>query len=198
MLNQINFCFFNQLVFETPLLRHFTRRTQTFMSISGARVQFFDWGFWLVGQKDMTADTKRIVLSLHISCEALDWQLSAAAQVSNLFLSSHLDLETLEIVVPHENCQSEIDVIQWREFLDPFTSVKTMTLESEDPVRLITPALQEFARERSMLPALQTIRAFSSQPSGSLKEAIAEFIATRQSYGQYITIYQCPLLGHQK
>ena len=200
MLSDSNFYFFNQLVFETPLLGHFTRRTELFTTIHTARVQFFDWGFWLVGQKDVTADTKRIVLSLHVRCKALDWQLSAAAQVSKLFLSSQLALETLEIraVVPHENHQSEIDVIQWREFLHPFTSVKTMTLGSEDPVRLITPALQEFAKERSTLPALQTLRVFSSQSSGSFKEAIGEFIATRQSYGQYITIYQCPLLGHQK
>ena len=190
MLDYSDFHFFHQLVIDTPLLGHFTRRTESLMSISGARVQFRDGGFWLVGQKDTTADINRIVLSLQISCEALDWQLSAAAHVSNLFLSSLQALETLEIVVSHEDYQSEIEVIQWRELLHPFTCVKTMTLESEDPVRLISPALQDLARERSTLPTLQTLSltAYSSQPSGSPKEAIEQFIAMRQSYGQLITV----------
>ena len=86
--------------------------------------------------------------------------------------------------------KAKLEAIQWREFLHPFTSVETMTLESEDPVRLIAPALQEFARERSTLPALQTLLlTASSQPSGSPKEAIEQFIATRQSYGQPITVH---------
>ena len=40
ILNQSYFRFFNQLVFDTPLLRHFIRRTETFMTIHTARVEF--------------------------------------------------------------------------------------------------------------------------------------------------------------
>ena len=191
MLDYSRFHFFNQLVFDTTLLRHFIRRTETFMTISGACVQFWGGSFTLVGQEY----TRRTVLYLEISCKALDWQLSAVAQVSNLFLSSLPTLETLEIVLPHEDYQSEIEVIQWREFLDPFAYVKTMTLRSEDPVRLIAPALQDFARERStsVLPTLQTLflRVYPSRPlpSGSPVETIEQFIATRQSYGKPITVH---------
>ena len=192
MLHYSDFHFFNQLVFNTPLLRQFICRTETFMTISRARVRFWDGSFRLVGVQE-TTDGTRVVLDLKISCKALDWQLSAVAQVSNLFLSSLPALETLEIILSNEDYQSEIEAIQWRDFLHPFTSVKTMSLqlESVDLIRHIAPALQEFARERSTLPALKTLflSGPSSRPSRSLKEAIEQFIATRQSYGQPITVH---------
>ena len=190
MLHYSNFQLFNQLAYNTPLLGHFIRRTETFMTISGAHVRFWNRGLIIEGQ-EMTHKTTRVDLDLRIRCKALDWQLSAAAHVSNLFLSSLPALETFEIVVSHEDYQSEIEVIQWREFLQPFTYVKKMTLESKDPVRIIAPVLQEFARETSMLPALQDLflRAYSPRPSGPPKEAIEQFIATRQSYGQSIAVH---------
>ena len=82
-------------------------------------------------------------------------------------------------------------IIKGREILQPFTYVKKMALESKNPVRLIAPAFQEFARETSTLLALQDLflRAYSSQPSGSPKEAIEQLIATRQSYGQSIAVH---------
>jgi len=44
MLNKSHFYFFNQLVFDTPLLGHFIRHTETFMTTHTARVQFSSWG----------------------------------------------------------------------------------------------------------------------------------------------------------
>jgi len=39
MLNQSDFCFFNQLVFDTPLLGHFIRRMEKFMIIHSAHIE---------------------------------------------------------------------------------------------------------------------------------------------------------------
>ena len=66
-------------------------------------------------------------LQLCISCKPLDWQLSAAAQVLNSFLSSLPTLETLEITVNRGDWQGDIEVTQWLELLHPFIS------EGNDP-----------------------------------------------------------------
>jgi len=192
VLDDATFRFFNQLVFETPLLGHFIRRTETFMTIHTARVEFFrnKIVFILPGLGE-TADDQ-VALYLSISCKALDWQLSALAQVLNSFLSSLQTVGSLEIASYHEDWQGEIEVIQWRELLHPFTSVKDMTLKYEDSVRLVAPALQELAGERAteVLPALQDLFLKTSwRPSGPVKESIEQFIATRQLHGHPVTVH---------
>jgi hypothetical protein len=196
ILNETEFCFFNQLVFDTPLLAHFIRRTERFMKIYAARVEFFDStvGVTLSEREEMD-DNDGEALELRISCKSLDWQLSAAAQVLNTFLPSFPTLESLEIAVPRdsEDQQYEIEVTQWQELLHPFTSVKDMTLESGDSVRLIAPALQELAGEGAtgVLPALQNLflRTDGWQPSGPFKEAIEQFISTRQLHDHPVTVH---------
>ena len=187
------FCFFNQLVFDTPRLGHFIRRTEIFMTIHTARVNFNSWDVEviLLGQDEMDNHDAE-PLELHISCKPLDWQLSAVAQVLNSLLSSLLTLESLEIAVHRDDWQGEIEVTQWLEFFHPLISVKEMTLVCEDSVRLLAPALQELNRERPMevLPTLQAlfIPMCVWQSSGPLKEAIEQFIAIRQLYGHPVTV----------
>jgi len=132
-------------------------------------------------------------LQLIFSCKPLDWQLSAVAQVLNSFLSSFPTLENLKIEVFPKDWQDEIEVIQWRELLRSFTSVKDMILESENSIQLVAPALQELSveRETEELPTLQNI--FSKTkgwlPSGPVKEAIEQFIATRQLNGHPVAFH---------
>ena len=193
-LDQSYFRFFNQLIFDTPLLAHFIRRTEMFMTIHRARAEFFSWavGVTLSEQEEM-ANNDREALRLEISCQPLDTQLSALAQVLNSFLSSLPTLESLEIAVSREDWQGEIEAVQWHEFLHPFTFVKDMTLVSEDSVRLVAPALQELAggSATQVLPALQNLflRTYSWRPSGPIKEAIEQFIAIRERYGHPVTIH---------
>ena len=194
MLNQSYFSFFNRLVFDTPLLGHFIRRTETFMSIHTACIEFSKRAVevTLLGRNEMD-DYDREALRLEIPCKPLDWQLSAIAQVWHSFLSSFPTLESLDITVSHKDWQDEIEVTQWQEFLLPFTFVRDMSLGLEDSVRLVAPALQELAREKEteVLPVLQnlSIRVGRWQPSGPLKEAIEQFIAARQFYGHPVTVY---------
>ena len=193
MLNQSQFWFLNQLVFDAPLLGHFIRRTEAFRSIHTARIEFssVEVGVILLGREETTNDDRE-ALQLEISCNPLDWQLSAIAQVLNSFLSSLPTLRCLEVAVSRKDWQCEIEVIQWREFLLSFTSVKDMTLEFKSSVRLVAPALQEFAREGTteVLPALQNLllRTYDWQPSGPVNEAIGRFIAARQLCGRPVTV----------
>ena len=192
LLNESRFCFFNQLVFDTPLLGHFIRRTDTFMTIHRARIQFFRATVvaTLLGRGEM-ADNDREALELRISCGSLDWQLSALAQVLNSF--SLPTLESLDIEIAREDWQGKIEVSQWREFSHLFTSVKDMTLQFEDSVRLVTPALQELSGESAteVFPALQNLflKTYDWQRLGPVKEAIERFITTRQHYGHPVTVH---------
>jgi len=194
ILSRSYFCFFNQLVFDSPLLGDFIRRTETFTTIHTARVELFSLavGVTLTG-RDEIANNDKEALQFEITCEPLDWQLSAVAQVLNSLLFSLPTLESLEVTVSHRDWQGEIEVSQWRELLHPFTSVKDMTLEFEDSIRLVAPALQEISGERGteVLPALQNLflRTYGWQPSGPVKVAIGEFMATRQLYGHPVAVH---------
>ena len=196
ILNRSYIYFFNRLVFDTPLLRHFIRRTEIFTTIHTARVKFNSScvEVILLGREEMDnhdGETPK-PLKLRVSCKPLDWQLSAVAQVLNSLSSSLPTLETLEISVDSGDWQGDIEVTQWLELLHPFTSVKEMTLEGEDSVRLVAPALQELARERAaeVLPTLQTLflPTYGWRSLVLLKEAIEQFIATRQLYGHPVAI----------
>jgi len=187
MLSESHLCFFNQLVFDTPLLEHFIRRTETFMTAHTASIEFSSCSV-KVSLKSLRAPGEMVIynreaLRLEITCKPLDWQLSAVAQVLNSFLSSLPILEGLEIAVSRKDWQGEIEAIQWRELLQPFTSVKDMTLEFGGSVQLVAAALRELAGERAteVLPALQNLclRTYGWQPSGPVKEAIGQFIAIR-------------------
>jgi len=194
MLNESAFNFFSQLVFDTPLLGHFIHCTETFMTTHMACVEFSSWQVRvMLWEREEMANDGMETLSLSISCKPLDWQLSALPQVLNSFLPSLSTLESLEIAIDHEYWQDEIDVIQWQEFLHPFTSVKKMTLQDKASIRLVIPALRELPRERAteVLPALQnlSLTTSGSSPSGPLKEAIEEFIATQQLDGHPVTVH---------
>ena len=196
VLNQSELYFFNQLVFDTPLLGNFIRRTETFTMTHTARVRCDSWsvGVSLWGREKMANENKE-ALRLEITCTPLDWQLSALAQVLNSFLSSLSTVESLEITIDHGhgNWQGEIEVIQWREVLHLFTSVKEMTLVREDSVQLVRPALQELSEEREteVLPALQKLFLMTSgwQPSGPVKETLEQFITTRQLHDHPVTVH---------
>ena len=198
MLKQGFFHFFNQLVFDTPLLGQFIHRTETFMTSHAARVECSNSAIWIrLAERQEMFDDNSQALWLTISCKPLDWQLSALPQVLNSFSSSLSTLESLQIAVSRPDWQDEIEVIQWREFFHPFTPVKIMTLQDKASVRLVVPALRELSGERAteVLPALQNLSLTTSgwSPPGPLKEAIEDFIATRQLYGQPVILhYQDP------
>ena len=192
VLNRFNICLFNQLVFDTSLLGYFIRRTETFMKTHSARVLCSESAI-SIRLSEQEDDYRTPVLWLGISCEPLDWQLSALAQVLNSFLSSLPTLESLQIEVTHKDWEGETEVIQWREFLHPFTSVKKLALKSEDLVRLVAHALQELAGERAteVLPALQNLVLDTKdwRPSGPVKEAMEQFITARQLCGHPVTVH---------
>src|SRR5579863_8822568 len=80
LLDEVIITFFNQLIFDTPLLRQFISCTGTFKAPHRAGVWFFN-GEVYVGlyRRDRTDDYR--ILSLAISCTPSDWQLLSLVQV---------------------------------------------------------------------------------------------------------------------
>ena len=197
VLNGCCFFFFNQLVFDTPLLGDFIRRTETFMAshaLSARVVCLWDYiSIQLLDREQMVHDGWQITLA--ISCTPLDWQLSALVQVLNSFLPSLSALESLWITGEFYSRQDEIEVagIQWQELLHLFASVNAVTLFRKDSGRLVALALQDLAGERvtEVLPALRNLTLWTDswRPSEPVKEAIEQFIATRQLHGHPVTVH---------
>ena len=147
LLDNSTMTFFNQLIFDTPLLRHFISRTGTFEAPHRAYVAFSDdrVTVTLFGRKG-TADHE--VLQLGISCRASDWQVSSLSQICSSSLPPFVTFKRLDIRNMRQNWQDDMENEQWLELLQPFTSVKDLAL-SRQWVRRVAPALRELAGERT-------------------------------------------------
>jgi hypothetical protein len=190
LLSYTKITFFNQLIFDTPLLRHFISRTETVRAAYQAYISCYPniVRFRLCPRNG----TEEITLS--ISCKPLDWQVSSLAQVCSTSFPPLLTLERLDIDIKTDRNsplkrQGDMEDTQWLDLLRPFTSVKDLDL-SEDSVPFVAPALQELSGERvtEVLPALQNL--FLTGPSGPVKKAIGKFIAVRQLAGCPVTVHR--------
>jgi len=190
LLSYTDIAFFNQLIFDTPLLRHFISRLKIFRETCRARIACLTNAvrFTLYPHEDEAG------VMLSISCKPLDWQISSLAQVCNTSFPPLPTLERLEIGIYNGRdllleWQDDMEDIQWLDLLRSFTSVKDLVL-FEDSVPLIAPALQELSGERvtEVLPELQNLFFTGPGPSGSVKEAIRKFITTRQLAGCPTTV----------
>jgi hypothetical protein len=180
LLAAVGITFFNQLVFDTPQLRHFISRTGIFRAPNCARIYFFD-GY--VSVKPFQT------LSLRISCKPSDWQLSSLSQFYNSAIFPLPTLEHLEINNPRKDWEGNMENIQWLELLRLFPSVKDLIL-SEKSFRLVAPALNELNGESvvEVLPTLKNIIIQGPQPLEPDNKAIGKFIATRQLLGSPVTV----------
>jgi hypothetical protein len=186
--------FFNQLIFDTPLLRHFISRTTTFREAYRAYISCQE-DTVLFSLYSQNGTDEEATVMLRISCEPLDWQISSLAQVCSTSFPPLPALEHLHIDIetdPHSSLewQDDMEDTQWLELLHPFTSVKDLRL-CKDSVAFIALSLQDLSGERitEVLPALENLFLEGPQPSGPVKEAIGKFIAARQLSGCPVTVH---------
>jgi hypothetical protein len=198
LLRQLVVRFFNQLTFDTPFLRQFIGRTETFKSPSRASVQFRDGSvhvaiYWTPQAR------KNGQISFSVSCEPSDWQIWSLTQFWGSPLSPLLTLETLEMSEHRERWHDDMQVAQWLELLRPFTSVKNLVLHKK-MVELVAPALQVSVGEGStteVLPALEKLSLRGPQPSGPVTEAIGAFVVTRELSGHPVAVDHMDVEGSQ-
>jgi len=193
LLHDVSIVFFNQLVFDTPHLRHFMGRTEQFSEAHGVNV------FFSRGQVSIKPHWRRYVrnrdsrLFVGISCKPLDWQLSSLMQVYNSVLYPLLGpLERLRICDNSSQFQDDIpDNVEWREFLHLFPTIVDLEL-SRKFGPLVLPALGDLTGKRAteVLYVLQNIFVEELPSSGPVREAIDQFVASRQSYTWPVTVCQ--------
>src|SRR5216683_1337748 len=194
LLSHTAITFFNQLIFDTPLLRHFIGCTEIIREEAYEANICFDPDyvrFNLYPRNGIEFGDS----TLEISCKPLDWQISSLAQVCSSSVPPLPTLEKLEIEFeadPDLEWPNDVDMedAQWLDLLHPFTSVRDLYL-CEDSVAFVAPALQELSGESvtEVLPALENLFLEGPRPSGLVKEAIGKFIAARQLAGFPVTVH---------
>ena len=192
LLSDTNIAFFNQLIFDTPQLRHFISRTEIVREAYEAYISCdTDTVLFSLYPRNKTEDEG---VELSISCEPLDWQISSLAQVCSTSFPPLLTLERLDIDIKTDpksllKWQDDMEDTQWLDLLHPFTSVKDLAL-SERSVPFVAPALQELSGERvrEVLPALENLFLEWPLQSGPVKRAIRKFITARQLSGWPVAV----------
>ena len=189
LLDSININFFNQLLFDTPQLRHFINRTEGFGAPRQANVVFEDKYVEVTLRRPNEAEND-IMLYLHISCKPSDWQLSSLVQLYNSAFSPLPALQRLEINDNRQHWQDDIENAQWLDVLHLFASVGDLFLHGE-LLRLLAPALKELTggSVTEVLPALQGLFLEVPQLSEPVKKVIGKFISSRQLSGHPIAVH---------
>jgi len=193
VLDKFAITFFDQLFFETPLLRDFFSRTKAFQALHRAAVLISSSciNVTLFRRKGM-ADHG--TLDVGISCCVPERQLLSLAQ----FCSTSLPhLPTLERLSMHEFMRlgprwaENMESTPWLELLHPFVTVKDLAL-SRFLAQRVAPALRELTGESvtEVLPELQHIFVDGFDPLEPTQETIAEFVAVRQLYGHPVTVHR--------
>ena len=170
--------FFMDLVFNVPQLYRFISCTGSLRPLNPAQLEF---SYDVIR---ITLGSPPTILGLEIKCEEPDWQLSSVTQVCGeqfplLSQVEQLDIcETPSIVLAGRN---DVDSSQWLELFRPFSAVRSLYI-SETLEPLVSAALGELTGERTMevLPALEHISLDGVEPSGSTRDAIESFIASRR------------------
>jgi hypothetical protein len=184
LLDDLKMTLFHQFIPDTAQLSQFINRTPKLKAHKVAELAFYNSGVHLILQREFE-DLK----GLGISYKAVDWQVSAMAQIctSSLFQAFSATVDRLRIYDDYACWQGDIQVEKnhWLELLRPFTSVKSLSL-SWDIVPRIAPAFQELAGERAAgaLLALQTL----FLEDGDLQEALESFISGRQLSGHPVAV----------
>ena len=181
-LDKLYITFFNQILFDTPILIQFISCTSNLKALEKAHVIF------KVGTARIKFSSPTSELRVEIPCEDLDWQVSSLEQVCTSCLPPFFTLEDLYITEGRfwgSDWQDNVDNALWLELLHPFTAVKNLHL-SREFARRIVPALVG-GRTTEVLPALQNIFVEELPTSGPIPEGIQQFITTRQA-GQPIAV----------
>ena len=190
-LERVAITFFNQLVFDTPLLCDFFSRTEVFQEPRRADVTLArSCVKFTLSYPEGVAD--RRMLEVGISSSVLEWQLSSLAQFCNTSLPP---LPTLECLGIHTNfpmgpeSTDGIESALWLELLNSFITVKDLVLFGS-LIQYAAPALREITGEGGpkVLPALRHIFLGWFQINPSAREAIAQIVTARQLCGHPVSL----------
>jgi hypothetical protein len=188
-LSDFRITFFNDIVFDTSQLARFIYRTPISSKARKTACVLFEdaaarINFSSAGGK---------YLSVGISCEGFDWQVSSLEQLFTSFLSliSTSDYLYIYETPPHRSkWLDSIENMRWLNLLHQFTTVEKLYL-SKRIAPLIVAALQELVGSGTtevVLPTLQNIFLGNVEPSEPVQEGIGQFVAARQLTSHQIAV----------
>ena len=197
LLYHFEITFFNQLIYNTPLLHHFISRTEIIQAHYRAEVEFYNYRTEARFSSQNVMASHEVMTSheglfLRILCTPSDWQLSSLAQVCSSSFPLLYTLEHLKILSNPSHWQDGIENTHWMELLHPFTSVKNLVLY-DGP--FVAPVLQELAGAggvTEVLPMLRNLHIEGPQQSKPVEEAIRQFTAARQLSGHPVAVLYHP------
>ena len=185
--------FFNQLAFDTPSLRDFISRTESFKVPHQAHLFFSQFHVTvMLPHGDGVADLRILRLGiLHHPSR------SGCPTLVQMYNSCVPPFPTSEYLVINENEHSQpqwqdyLQSAQWLNLFRSFTSVKCLW-QSKNFVRFVSSALGGLTglQVTEVLPALQIIIVEgpqSSDPTG-VHHGIMSFVAARDGYGSHVGV----------
>jgi len=183
LLDTVRVTLFNQLIFHISQFPRFIGRAENLKAFTAGLVVLYNQSV-KVTLYPQAGKEDRPMVALAISCSQSDWQLSSLKQVCKSFRPLLFDLERLDI---HEDkywgphWRDDMESPQWLSLFRPFIAVKDLYLSEQLSLR-VAPTLQELARERTtgVLPMLHNLFLEGLQESGTVREAIGQFVAGRQ------------------
>ena len=187
-LDMITITFFNQLVFDNPLLRDFFSRTAVFQEPHRADVSLSKHCIGLTFFRREETVYRRM-LSVGISSSVLEWQISSLAQLCSTCFPP---LPTLERLVMHAlgfwtELPDDMDIAPWSELLHSFVTVKDLFLSwtlMRDVLYILRRLIGEGVPE--VLPVLRHVFGWGESWRGDarIQETVTEFITARQFSGR--------------
>ena len=128
--------------------------------------------------------------SMLMDCRHLDQQVASLAQISNALRTALSAVEYLTLIYSRSSISSEwhneADRTQWRELLNPFTNVKTLSV-AEELIGQLSRSLQSNDGEAPM-ELLPELKMLSYPASDDTNGAFAAFIDARQNAGHPVAV----------
>ena len=189
LLERLNLTLFFDLTFTLVNLTEFIHRTEGFECLA-AQVIFNKDGASIYEESGAGK------LSLHVSCEPLDWLIDSATQVCSALGDALLAVEELTLDLDVDGMPSDwgetLDSTMWLELLLPFTGVKKLHVGSS-LVGEVSQALDSDVGElvSELLPDLQELEV--RLEINDAKKVFSAFIQTRESMGRPVRLLATPI-----
>ena len=195
-LENLSIRLFKQPTFSIPCLVQFMNSTENLV-FDGAVIIFQDRSIHVMMY---LREASKYTFRITVECWHLDWQVSSAAQISNALsrVFSAVEHLTLQHQVHGRSSEehNDVDRIEWRKLLEPFSNVKTL-LVKDGLVERISRCLrlEEGELPLALLPELQELTYSGSRTAG---DAFTSFIDARQNTNRPVTLvrpYPSPSTG---
>ena len=195
LLEKLLIYFYNQLTFFIPRLRQFMHTTENLSLVhrfENVKLEFFNKRAFMAISPRGEINTH--AFSINVDCGHLDWQVSSMAQISNSLGQVFSAVENL-ILTHEEHSRSseehnEVDRIEWRELLRPFSDATSLWVDN-GLVEGVSGCLESEDRELP-LEVLPELRKIAYTGSGKNGDKFTSFIDARRNAGRPITLIHPP------